>query len=321
MAHVPTATGLSMEDASMKRTNSLFARRTRRPVPAYLLLIGALSLTLAGAAAAGHDIHPDPVAGGDLIDVQVRVDGRSTPLYTAPGRWDRRYFQAFRGRNYSLLVQNLTGERVGVLIAVDGLNVVNGERSRLTAGEAMYVLGPWEETEIRGWRTSLDEVRRFVFVDEERSYAERSGKANGDMGWVRVLAFRERVPPRLDRFEGPMGNDRSDIRNRQEGRDGRGRGAAEPPVDQKGKENESRLNAEGLRELEDSNPGTGWGRKSRDPVRRTTFTAEPAPVDHLVLRYEYASGLLALGIDIRPRRDRLRERELGDFGFARPPKW
>jgi len=40
----------------------------------------------------------------------------------------------------------------------------------------------------------MRDVRRFVFVDEERSYAERTGQANGDMGWIRVLSFRERAP-------------------------------------------------------------------------------------------------------------------------------
>jgi hypothetical protein len=125
------------------------------------------------------------------VDVQIQVDGRVAPLYLAPGHFDRRYFQAFRGRNYSLVVRNNTGRRVGVLIAVDGLNVLNGEISNLSGQESMYVLDPYERAEIRGWRTSLDDVRRFVFVDEERSYAERSDKANGDMGWIRVLSFRE----------------------------------------------------------------------------------------------------------------------------------
>src|SRR5206468_9411251 len=107
---------------------------------------------------------------------------------------DRHYFQAFKGRNYSIVLTNNTGRRIGVEIAVDGLNVVNGEQTNLSHNEPMYVLDPYEHATIRGWRTSLDEVRRFVFVDEERSYAERTGQANSDMGWIRVLAFREQQP-------------------------------------------------------------------------------------------------------------------------------
>jgi len=134
-------------------------------------------------------------ADGRLIDVQIQVDGVGTvPLYTANGRFDRRYFQAFKGRNYSLVVRNNTNRRVGVLMAVDGLNVINGQKSPLSRNESMYVLDPFESTVIRGWRASMDHVRRFVFVDEERSYADRTGQANGDMGWIRVLAFREQLP-------------------------------------------------------------------------------------------------------------------------------
>jgi hypothetical protein len=158
---------------------------------AALALVLAVSGFSASTAGAGHTRPVGGDASGALVDVDVIVGRRIAPLYQAPSRWDRLYFEALKGRNYSLLVRNKTGERVGVLIAVDGLNVIDGDRSGLSRNEAMYVLDPWEEAEIRGWRTSLRDVRKFVFVDEERSYAERSGKTNGDMGWIRVLAFRE----------------------------------------------------------------------------------------------------------------------------------
>src|SRR6185369_10631329 len=65
----------------------------------------------------------ETVADGRLVDVQVQVEGLGTvPLYNAPGRFDRSYFQAFQGRNYSLVVRNNSNRRVGVLVAVDGLN-------------------------------------------------------------------------------------------------------------------------------------------------------------------------------------------------------
>jgi hypothetical protein len=165
-------------------------------VPALLLGV----LCTAAPADAARSSRFELTADGRLVDVQVLVGGEATPLYMAPGRWDRRYVQALKGRNYALAVTNNTGRRIGVLIAVDGLNVVNGQRSRLASNEAMYVLDPWERSVIRGWRSSLNDVRKFVFVDEQRSYAERTGQANGDMGWVRVLAFNEAWRPVV---EGP----------------------------------------------------------------------------------------------------------------------
>ena len=172
-------------------------------------LFGRLAATmsmltlLAAAPALAWDQHDyedpsirwnDNWVDGKLVDVQIRVDGDAAPLYYAPGRFDRHYLQAFAGRNYSVILKNNTGRRIAVLVAVDGLNVVNGEMSNLRSNEPMYVLGPWEQATIRGWRSSLDEVRKFVFVDESRSYAQRTGQANSDMGWIRVLAFREQLP-------------------------------------------------------------------------------------------------------------------------------
>jgi len=297
----------------------------------------ALALSAAPARASRYepsgDSRWDRAANGSLVDIQVLVEGQAAPLYFAPGRWDRRYFQALRGRNYALRVHNRTDRRVGVLIAVDGLNVVNGERSKLRRNEAMYVLDPWETATVHGWRTSLEQVRQFVFVDEERSYAARTGQANGDMGWIRVLAFEERRAvawfgqPELKRLPGDANGGRADgdLRER-ESRDAMPQ-ANEAPVIGADRAQKSEMNApsaaaKSLRAAApqaDAYAGTGWGERRQDPVRETSFVAAATAGDHLVFRYEYASSLRALGIALDG--DRLRNRERGELGFAKPPKW
>jgi hypothetical protein len=270
-------------------------------------------------------------ADGNLVDVQVRVDGAASPLYWAPDRNDRRYVQAFAGKNYSLVVRNNTGNRVAFLLAVDGLNVVDGEKTRLRSSEPMYVLGPWEQATIRGWRTSMNEIRRFVFVDERRSYAERTGQANSDMGWIRVLSFREQLTWWQQ-------NQRGWGKVKGMYRDGGGSsGVPAPEMAPQAKSQESldraapapsspnmTYNEEGQRSEREggSFPGTGWGDRSQDHVRQVQFTPESSATDRLIFRYEYASGLRALGIlPVRnDRRDRLNERD-GDLGFAKPPRW
>ncbi len=308
----------------------------------------ALTLVAAGSLAAAPArawYRPDaPLwAQGRIVDVQVRVDGRAAPLYLSPQGDSRRYLQAFAGRNYSLVLRNESAERIGVLIAVDGLNVVNGQRSSLQSTEPMYVLGPWETATIDGWRTSLDDVQRFVFVDEARSYAARTGQANGDMGWIRVLAFREQShaywPPRAPRwYEGPHSNYR-DERGGNVPREplpapGDAPMAAAPaPTRAQGEvapqaaapEAKARsytgTQDDPLSRRDDggSFPGTGWGRHQSDHVEQVRFDAERLATDTIVFRYEYASGLRALGIV--PDRDRLRERDNGELGFAKPPRW
>jgi hypothetical protein len=295
-------------------------RITRSAAIAALLLTGVL-----GAAQAddyrtlpARASRPHFQADGNLVDVGIRVDGQNAPMFWKPGRFDRHYFQAHKGKNYAIVLRNNTGRRVGVLIAVDGLNVVNGELSGLSHNEPMYVLDAHEEAVIRGWRTSLSDVRRFVFVDEERSYAERTNQSNGDLGWIRVHAFRE-VQPWLGwdtrKFKDDLGRNRSEYRgSRPEGKaqESEQRMDAAPPSA------ESRAQLEGSRD-ESGNPGTGWGEKRHDPVRQTEFRAERNAIDQIVMRYEYLSGLRALGIF--PSRNRTWDRDNGNLGFAQPPKW
>jgi hypothetical protein len=291
-------------------------------IPKLRVLCGLVvgGLMVAGGSALADDIESYRVprstqahsaADGALVDVQIKVDGATAPLFFRPGTWDKHYFQASQGRNYSIVLHNNTDRRIGVLVAVDGLNVVNGERSSMSRNESMYVLDPRETTEIRGWRTSLRDIRRFLFVDEERSYAERTGQANGDMGWIRVLAFQEQSRWGLNR--GPKYRDELE-KAPQSTPSPRGQNA--PEASDNRRETAQRMDGA----APESNPGTGWGDQRVDPVRRVEFMAERNATDRITLRYEYASGLRALGI-VTGRRTRVWEREQGQVGFAKPPRW
>jgi hypothetical protein len=250
---------------------------------------------------------------GALVDVAIDVGGAPVPLYGAPDGSGRLYFEAREGCAYSLRLTNRTHERLGALVVVDGLNAISGEREAIGRGAPgrLYVLSPWTDVEVRGWRSSLDQVRQFTFVDERSSYATRAGKANSRMGWIEVAVYRDRAPAQVGgwRRERPMAGARED-----EGRD------SPAPAPAAGAANESADNAKSARG-ERSYPGTGWGEAAWDPATEVRFDAASSPAERVVLRYEYASALRALGI--LPRawwgRDRLRERERGE-GFARPPR-
>lgn len=304
------------------------------------LALFAAGAALASTASAGW-YDTNTWADGRLVDVQIKVAGRAAPLYWSPRNDDRRYFQAFAGRNYAVVLKNNSARRVGVLLAVDGINAVNGERTHLGADESMYVLGPYESATIQGWRTSLDDVRRFVFVDERRSYAERTGQANSDMGWIRVLAFREVQPlawwgardqkvrsgrPNEMQFDSepraaapvPVPAPLAGSARTQDEIAPQATGEAFNDMPKAKAMQDSRGLASG--EAPNSFPGTGWGDRQTDRVRQVEFRAERTATDQLVFRYEYAAGLRALGIEIG--RDRLHERDgHGELGFARPPKW
>ena len=64
------------------------------------------------------------------------------------------------GDRYGLRLVNRTGQRVLVVLSVDGVNVVTGETA--SPDQSGYVLDPWGRAEISGWRKSLQESYNFV---------------------------------------------------------------------------------------------------------------------------------------------------------------
>src|SRR3546814_20574948 len=98
------------------------------------------------------------------------------------------------GHRYAVRLTNTSGERVLVVLSVDGVNAVTGEDA--DPSQAGYVLAPWQSTEIDGWRKSLDEVARFSFTDLPDSYAARTGRPR-TVGVIGIAVFRERRAGRI----------------------------------------------------------------------------------------------------------------------------
>lgn len=262
--------------------------------------LAALLFCGATLACSPVDAHPFP---SPLVDVSVEVDGVRAPLHPARDGSGRLYLEARDGAEYAVRLENRTAERVGVVVLVDGLNVISAVREDPGSGGPgrMYVLDPWDSTTVRGWRSSLEEVHAFTFEDEGRSYAARTGKSNRKMGWIEVAAYRDRerpvpVEPQVRGYgEGRPDKDE----DRRQAPAGAARDRAEAP------------SATG------AYPGTGWGDRHDDPVRLVHFEPESRPAQLTTIRYEYAATLRALGL--LPRHDRLHEREHAVQGFVPPP--
>ena len=280
--------------------------------------IAPFLVTLAGLAGATPALPQGlPETAADIVAVSLELDGRKASLYAAPDGSGRYYVEARKGCRYSIALANRTGERLGVVLTVDGLNAVSGAREE--GRGRMYVLDPWQTTTVQGWRTSLQEVRQFTFVDERASYAARSGKANEKMGWIEVAAYRERrafvrLAPKRERRSTPVPfESEGDTAGRgASGASESARDSAEAKAPQPRGEAQAR-----------AYPGTGWGDRAHDPVVLVSFDPESEPAERVTLRYEYRPALVALGVLPRrvPPRDRLWERERAEPGFAQPPLW
>ena len=224
----------------------------RRPISSWILL-GLLTLTTLPVQA--HRLDTD--------DVEVRVVSeqrgvlRQYPVLTRQ-HLKRAYVVARRGERYRIRVINHSAQRVGLVIAVDGRNILNGRRSDLAADEAMYVLGPYERAEYEGWRTSPNRVARFYFTDAADSYADAWGDHSA-MGVIAVAVFRER--------------------------------RADPPVLRPQKRRPATT-----RSFRAEAAGTGFGEETHSPSRRVRFEPRHQPDLRIFIKYEWRSTLCRRGI-------------------------
>jgi len=150
-----------------------------------------LGLGLLGVAA----LVAATVAHADTGPLLVRIgvidfdSGAAKPEHRHAGR---SFVVAETGSRYLLRLDNVSAERVLVVLSVDGVNAVSGETA--ATGQRGYILGPHEATTIRGWRKSLAEVAAFRFAALPNSYAARTGRP-ADVGVIGIAVFRERAAP------------------------------------------------------------------------------------------------------------------------------
>jgi hypothetical protein len=209
----------------------------------------------------------------DGVQVEV-VSDRSGRLGTIPhkefrqsGTWVvKRYLEAERGDNYSIVVRNRLPERVGVVIAVDGRNIISGGMSFLGSNERMYILEPYGSATLEGWRTDLQSVNRFYFTDVPDSYAVRTFGDTSAMGLISVAVFREKTR-QVFRYGREMKKEREPAP---------ARGSAQ------GSLNEA--------------AGTGFGDKRYSPVAEVVFEPESVPLEKVLIKYEWREVLCRKGI-------------------------
>lgn len=215
-----------------------------------------------------------PLCARPLVQVDIVDRHRSETLTPHRHRGDD-WIAGRAGHPYSVRLTNTTAERVLVVLSVDGINAVTGETA--DPSQAGYVLGPWQSTEVTGWRKSLDDVAQFVFTALPDSYAARTGRRD-HIGVIGVAAFRERR--RMPRNWSPPV--------------ARPSAAAEPEM-----ATADRAHAPAARQ----SIGTGHGTQEWSPVGRTAFArASARPAQITELRYDAPERLAALGIPVSPSR-------------------
>ena len=219
------------------------------------------------------------------VDVRIVSDhGSEFAKYRAHPqcRQDGRYFyvEASKGERYSIQVTNRSNRRVGVVIAVDGRNIIDGKKSNLKRSERMYIIGPYETNTFEGWRTSEDRTNRFYFTEQSDSYAEKVFADGSAMGTIAVATFREKIHEAVPFHERPSVM-----------KEAPAAGAVPEP-----RATSESLSADRAEKKKSEQAGTGFGETTYSPSRYVQFEPEGSAVDRIVMKYEWRSELCKKGI-------------------------
>lgn len=278
---------------------------------------------LAGALAGLAALRAAEAPG---LRMEVLVNGAPRPEFTARGT---RYIEALPRAEYSIRLTNLTGGRIAVALAVDGLNTIDA-RHTAASDARKWVLGPWESAEISGWQVSGERSRAFFFTTEARSYGAWLGDTR-NLGNIEAVVYRERLPPPpppvyapvTPEYDGSAGAREESGRHHERSAPPSAQASAAAPAPRSLGDASANAGA-GAAKSADDYAATGIGRDQYHPVDTVEMELEPRPSGSLRLRYEFRPELVRLGVlppPFYPRPDPMARRERGGgFGWAPEPR-
>ncbi len=239
----------------------------------------ALSAVLAVimmAAGAAYPHGDDGLRGEVSVEI---VSDRGMSLVMVPHKdfWKggtrvvKKYLEAKKGENYGIVIRNMTSERIGVVVAVDGRNIISGKRSDLRSTEDMYLVNSYEQGRYDGWRTGTDTVHRFYFTDPGDSYSTKAFNDASALGVIAVAVYREKERPRPQQ----------ELKKQENA----------PAAPSMGSAERSRSLA-----AKDEAAGTGFGEGQYSPTVRVAFEPERTPVQKTLVKYEWREVLCRKGI-------------------------
>lgn len=237
----------------------------------------AVVFIAAMASAAQGSAHTGGPLRGD-VGVEI-VSDNGTKFFSIPWqesgngatRTVKQYLEARKGERYGIVIKNNSPERVGVVIAVDGRNIISGKKSDLGRREMMYLVNAYEHAKYNGWRTTDNEVHRFYFTSPSDSYSKKTFGDASAMGVIAVAVYREKERPR------PMIEERkNEIAPSAPSAESAARGRQKT--------------------LADHSAGTGFGESQYSPVIIVEFEPERTPVQKTLVKYEWRETLCRKGL-------------------------
>jgi hypothetical protein len=255
-----------------------------KPLVWTLILLGSWASTDDAVAHVSSPVSVEIVGSDGQVFREFPVNARDGAL--------RSYLQAEKGARYQVRVRNTSGQRLGLVIAVDGRNIISGGKSDLARSEPMYVLDPYSTQDYAGWRANLDAINEFYFTDWSDSYAEAFGDRSA-RGVIAVAVYGEVAPPP------PVQQPYSDS--------DRSAGASAPAASA----------AEKSAARRDESPGTGYGDRRVDHAVQVDFVAQSNPDSRHFIKYEWRETLCRKHLLECGEKNRFWDEST--LGFAPPP--
>jgi len=242
-----------------------------------------LLMTLAVVAGLAYTGHAAAV--GRMLDLSVydRSSQRNLPVYQHDGRY---YVAGQPGHRYQVSLRSRSSDDVLAVLSVDAVNAISGETAKWS--QTGYVLGPYANTDVLGWRKSLTHVADFVFADFAQSYAVRTGRPD-NVGVIGVAIFR-RQPMPVPMQVAPIAADE----------------AAMPQMSENAPVAAPAAPSRMARAKTDAPLGTGHGQREYSAVNYVDFNrASDTPDEVITLYYDTWEHLVAQGVvPVAPRSGR-----------------
>ncbi len=267
----------------------------------WMLLTFSLTVPCLASSKFDQNYHP--------VEIEIIADnGNHFSIYPVTQRHlkkeYRAYVEAINGENYSLNIRNYSNQRLGLVIAVDGRNIISGKKSKLKHSENMYILGPYETQSYSGWRTSSKDIHRFYFTDSEDSYAEAFDDDSA-MGVIAVAVYEEKQP----------------FFTKREKRKTLNKPSSQVPsrTHKSGAANDSVLADQAEKEA-----GTGFGEHETSHVRHVHFNAKRSALVKNFYKYEWRATLcqkhiIDCGYHRHEKNNRFWPRDDYEVGYAPHP--
>lgn len=260
---------------------------TRLCVP-LLALVSALAGAPGEADARSTRRWPVQVDPPVHTGVHVSLEAPDGGGFTTVGHRGQTFVAGERGERYVLRIVNDAPTRVEVVVSVDGRDVISGKPGDFRTQRG-YVVEPFGEVVIDGFRRSLSEVASFRFSGVRESYAARRGTPQ-HAGVIGVAVFGEREVVRDWRWSPRAGaSTDKDSRRAEAPRTSAPDGEHAAPRHKSASSTRQQL-------------GTEFGEDRFSPVVEVPFTRRNAstPDQKLAVFYDSAAALRARGVPIDP---------------------